>query len=450
MHTAGGRAADADGERAETYLRLVAEAALRSAADGRADHVRNAADVLVDAGVLADTVAAQIIADLNVALRVRGRRSAQGLVSRLLRTSPLQPGQGIPLLPDQAPEPSAGPPSPWRVLPGGASTPASRLMALILTADRALAPATLFLPASDGRSSPEAGPPPFTQLTGTDDAGTGYRLGFSNGTWAGSAWTGTVIFFPSPPAAARWLAIMSPNGPLLRVDVTAAAPAAATPIAMLGPVPETLGERLLTRRAEAMLAANALGYPLEGGQPRQGEAVAALEGAGVLAPLSPAPARLSALGQLLGLATQGPADEVPARWKAVMTHYGRRKRLNPVSGTATIAAELPEIDGVRFAIAGLRSGSAGTFLHVLADRLPRPVIIRNRPGPPSDIGFSWWFRDDAGCWHLGAIEDVGPVGGSEAMLRLVLLPPLGHEASALSAEIRGGTQQVTANLQVRW
>ncbi|HXC81983.1 MAG TPA: hypothetical protein VNV62_09040 [Trebonia sp.] len=443
MHSAGGRAADADGERAETYLRLVAEAALRSAADGRADRVRNAADVLVDAGVLADTVAAQIIADLNVALRLRGRRSAQTLAGRLLRTAPLQPGQRIPLLPDKAPEPSAGLAPPWRVLPAGPGTPASRLMALILTADRAVAPATLFFPLSDG--PPEAGTPPFTQLTGTDDTGMEYRLGFTNGTWAGSAWTGTVIFLPSPPAAVRWLAIMSQNGPLLRVEITAAPPAAATPIVMLGPVPETLGERLLIRRAEAMLAANALGYPLEGGQPRQGEAVAALEGAGVLAPLSPVPARLSALGQLLGLAMQGPADEVPGRWKAVMTHYGRRKRLNPVSGTATIAVDLPEIDGTRFVIAGLRSGSAGTFLHVLVDRLPRPVT-RSRP----DIGFSWWFRDDADCWHLGAVEDVGAVGGSEAMLRLVLLPPLRHEASALTAEIRGATQQLTANLQVRW
>jgi len=443
MHSAGGRAADADGERAETYLRLVAEAALRSAADGRADRVRNAADVLVDAGVLGDAVAAQIIADLNLALRLRGRRSAQTLAGRLLRTAPLQPGQRIPLLPDQAPEPSAGLAPPWRVLPAGPGTPASRLMALILTADRALAPATLFFPLSDG--PPEAVTFPFTQLTGTDDTGVEYRLGFANGTWAGSAWTGTVIFFPRPPAAARWLAIMSQNGPLLRVEIAAAPPAAATPIAMLGPVPETLGERLLTRRAEAMLAANALGYPLEGGQPRQGEVVAALEGAGVLAPLSPAPARLSALGQLLGLAMQGPADEVPARWKAVMTHYGRRKRLNPVTGTATIAAELPEIDGSRFVIAGLRSGSAGTFLHVLVDRLPRPVT-RGRP----DIGFSWWFRDDADSWHLGAVEDVGAVGGGEEMLRLVLLPPLGHEASALTAEIRGATQQLTANLQVRW
>ena len=132
-----------------------------------------------------------------------------------------------------------------------------------------------------------------------------------------------------------------------------------------------------------------------------------------------------------------------------MTHYGRRKRLNPVSGTATIAAGLPEIDGLRFVIAGLRSGSAGTFLHVLVDRLPRPVI-GSRPGLLSDIGFSWWFRDDADYWHLGAVEDIGPVGWTEAMLRLVLLPPLGHEAAALTAEIRGATQQLTANLQVRW
>ena len=442
MHSAGGRAADADGERAETYLRLVAEAALRSAADGRADRARNTANVLVDADVLDYAVAAAIIADLNAALRVRGRRSTQALAGRLRRMPAFSPGRQIPN-PDQVIEPSGGPPQPWRVVPAGPGTPASRLMALILTADRALAPATLFFPSWDGPL--EEGTPPFAGLTGTDDAGIEYRLGFANGTWAGSAWTGTVIFYPTPPAAARWLAVMSPNGPLLRANITADPPAAAT----LRPAPETLGERLLTRRAEAMLAANALGYPLERGQPGQAEAVTALERAGVLAPLSPAPARLAALGQLLGLATQGPTDEVPGRWKAVMTYYGRRKQLSPVTGTATIAAELPEIDGARFAIAGLRSGSAGTFLHVLVDRLRRTVTW-GPCGPPSDIGFSWWFRDETGCWHLGAIEDVGPVGGGEAMIRLALLPPLGHEASALTAEISGATQQLTANLQVRW
>jgi hypothetical protein len=321
-------------------------------------------------------------------------------------------------------------------------------MALILTADRALAPATLFFPPPDGAPG-YTGASPLAELTGTDDAGMQYRLGFGDGTWAGSTWTGTVIFVPAPPAAARWLAIVSPNGSLLRANIATAPPAAATPRAVLGPVPETPGERLLTRRAEAMLAASALGYPVDRGQPSPGDTVAVLEGAGVLAPLSPAPARLAALGQLLGLATQGPADEVPGRWTAIMAHYGRRRRLNPVTGTAAIAAELPEIDGTRFVIAGLRSGSSGTFLHVLVHRLRRP-LTRRRPGPPADIGFSWWFRDDEGGWHLGAVEDVSPVGGPEGMLRLALLPPLGHAATALTAEIRGATQQVKAHLPVCW
>jgi hypothetical protein len=447
MHSAGGRAADADGERAEAYLRLAAEAALRSAADGRADQVRHAADVLVDAGALASTLAAEIIADLNVALRVRGRRSTQGFASRLRGMSPLRPGQRLGLRPGQEVPPSDGTAPPWRVFPAGPGTSASRLMALILTADRALAPATFFFPPLDG--PPDSGYSPLAQLTGTDDIGLRYRLAFSNGTWAGSAWTGTVIFVPAPSAAARWLAIASPNGPLLHADITIAPPAIPTPSAVRRPVAETPGERLLTRRAEAMLAANALGFPVGHGEPGPGETVAALEGAGLLAPLSLAPARLAALGQLLGLAMQGPTDEVPGRWKAVMTHYGRRRRINPVTGTAAIAAELPEIDGTRFVIAGLRSGSAGTFLHVLADRLRRPVIWHG-PGPPEDIGFSWWLRDDMDCWHLGAVEDVNPAGGSGAMLRLALLPPLGHEATMLAAEIRGATQQVTANLPVHW
>jgi hypothetical protein len=447
MHSAGGAAADADGERAETYLRLVAEAALRSPAHARADQVRNAADVLVDAGVLTDTVAAQIIADLNVALGVRGRRSTRGLASRLRGMSPLRPGQGLALRPGQKMELSGGAVPPWRVFPAGAGTSASRLMALILTADRALAPATLYFPPLDG--PPDSGYSPLAQLTGTDDIGMQYRLGFSNGTWAGSAWTGTIVFVPAPTAAARWLAIASPNGPLLRADITTAPPASPTPNAALRPVPETPGERLLTRRAEAMLAANALGFPVGHREPGPGEAVVALEGAGVLPPLSAAPVRLAALGQLLGLATEGPMEEVPDRWTAVMAHYGRRRRFNAVTGTGAIAAELPEIDGARFVIAGLRSGSAGTFLHVLVDR-PRRSINWGRPGPPADIGFSWWFRDDMDHWHLGAVEDVSPAGGPEGMLRLALLPPLGHESSVLTAEIRGATQQVTANLPVRW
>lgn len=449
MHSAGARAADADSERAETYLRLAVERALRATTDERPVQVRNAADVLVDAGVLAHTVAAQIIADMNAALRVRGRRSSPELAGRLRRMSPFRPGQRLAVQPGETPQTSGRQASSWRVHPAGPGTPASRLMALILTADRALAPATLFFPPADGPAE-YTGASPLAELTGTDDAGMHYRLGFGDSTWAGSTWTGTVIFIPAPAATARWLAIMSPNGALLRADIAVAPTVAATPSPALAPVPETPGERLLTRRAEAVLAANALGYRVEPGDPSPREIAAVLEGAGVLPPLSAAPARLAALGQLLGLATEGPPEEVPGRWMAVLAHYGRRRRVNPVTGTAAIAAELPEIDGTRFVIAGLRSGSGGTFMHVLVDRLPRPVTIRHPRRPSTDFGFSWWFRDDADGWHLGAVEDVSPVGGTEGMLRLALLPPLRHAASALTAEIRGTTQQVTAHLPVRW
>lgn len=422
------------GESAETYLRLLAETALRS--DGPASRVRPAADILVDAGVLTEELASQIVADMQTALRVRGRQPPRAPAERLRRLTRFRPAPGFG---------SPAAPAPWRVLPAGPATPGARLMALILTADRALAPATLFFPPADG--PPESGIPPFVRLTGTDDVGTSYRLGFSDGDWAGSTWTGTVMFLPSPPPAARWLAIIGPNGQLLRADITAAAQGRATPSA--APDPDTPGERLLTRYGEAMLAALALGYPVDDAQPRMRLTVATLEGAGALAPLSPAPARLAALGQLLGMGTEGPAEEVPARWTDVIAHYGRKRRLAPVTGTAAIAAELPELDGARFAVAGLRSGGAGSFLHVLAEGL-RGMPRRRLSGPPPDTGFSWWLRDDADGWHLGVFEDVSPVGGPDGIFRLALLPPLDHATTSLTADVRGFTQRVSANLKVRW
>ena len=201
-----------------------------------------------------------------------------------------------------------------------------------------------------------------------------------------------------------------------------------------------------------MLAGLALGDAARGQLSRAGlaELAAILEAAGVLSPLSAAPARLAALGQLLGLATEGPAGEVPARWTAVMARYGRRRRLAPVSGTAAIGAMLPEIDGARLVIAGLHSGGSGSFLHVVMEGGLRPLPRRRPPGQITDAGFSWWSRDDEGGWHLGTVADVSPVGGAEALLRLALLPPICHATTALTVEISGPASQVAADLPVRW
>ncbi len=440
-------------ERAETYLRLLAEAALRPAANGDISRVRRAAEALTDAGVLSDQTVAEILADVQLALRVRGRRQAAGVASRLRRLRGFQPGPfGRP----------GGPQEPWRVLPLGPPSAGSRLMALIRTADRALALAVLQFPAAPIEPlDTEIGP--LTTLTATDDLGTSYRIGFPDGTWAGSTWTGTISLHPAPPAAVRRLEISSPNGPVLRADLPAAPAGHLAPVLALEPVGESPGERVLTRRAEAMLAALARENPAARGArlpPDTDELAAILEGAGLLSPLSAAPARLATLAQLLGLPTERQASEIPARWTEVVAYYGRRRQPAPVAGTAAIGVVLPPLDGARFAVGGLHSGGPGTFLHVVAEGL-RPVRRPQRglpwasgspweAAPPVDAGFSWWVRDDAGGWHLGAIEDVNPVGGREGLLRMALLPPLSHCTAALSLEVSGPARQVTAHLPVRW
>jgi hypothetical protein len=350
-------------------------------------------------------------------------------------------------------------------------------MALIRTADRALAPAVLQFPAAPIEPlDAEIGP--LTKLTATDDLGTSYRIGFPDGSWAGSTWTGTISLHPAPPAGVSRLEISSPNGPVLRATLSAAPAGHLAPVLALEPVAESPGERVLTRRAEAMLAALARENPSARGArlpPDTDELAAILEGAGVLSPLSAAPARLATLAQLLGLPTERPASAIPARWTELVAYYGRRRRSAPVAGTAAIGVVLPALDGARFAVAGLHSGGPGTFLHVVAEGL-RPVPRRPRglpwaPGAPGasgtlgalgslgaaweaapavDAGFSWWVRDDEGGWHLGAIEEVNPVGGREGLLRMSLLPPLGHCTAALSLEVSGPAQQVTAHLPVRW
>jgi hypothetical protein len=65
----GGRHEGRYSERAETYLRLLIEAALRSPADEDITRVERAADVLIEAGVLSSQVAARILTDLRLALR---------------------------------------------------------------------------------------------------------------------------------------------------------------------------------------------------------------------------------------------------------------------------------------------------------------------------------------------------------------------------------------------
>ena len=511
-----------EAERAETYLRLLAEAALRGAPDPKSpappDRVRRAAEALIDAGVLADDQAMDILLMLGTALRVRGRREfiPAAQVRRLggitARPGP-SPGQAMaaravavsaasaPPEGSQARPPAAG--DSWRVIPAPSSQArGSQLMALVITTDRMIAPATLRFPPSAGLDELEG--PSFADLTASDDVGTDYQLTFTDGAWAGSSWTGTIQLRPPPPPSARLLTINSPNGPALLIPLTSP-PARPVPGPVVA-VDDSPGERLLIRRAEALLGmlsgtgrppgsrwepfgpeelsmdvrraavgdiiqALSSGVPLlarEGTgsrpvsyqsshdhEPTLAELVETLEGAGILSPLSPVPAQVAALVDGLGWRVPGsrhgdrPAQQarLPARWASVLAYYGRRHHPPLAAGTGSIGAVLPEVDGASFVLAGTRASQQGTMLHVVGRGL-RPVL---RPYP--DLRFSWWVRDDFGGWHVAVTQD-WHITDNDLRLRLTVLPPLSPgepgTASTLTLEVTGPRHQFTTDLKVRW
>jgi len=472
---------------AQTYLRLLAEAALRPVAgpdDDRVDRVRRAADVLSDAEVLTDEQVGDLLLLLGTALRVRGRQEVPMAMgrTRLLTAAAMRRGSNHP------------PPRPWRVItmaPGQA--PGSRVMALVVTADRMIAPATLRFPPSAGLD--DLTPPAFTDLAATDDAGTDYQLSFTDGSWTGSTWTGTIVARPAPPPAARLLTIASPNGPLLVLSLTPA-PATATVAASVEPTGQDRGERMLHRRAEAMLAELATRPPDQGLQPFSNEArrramsqvlnalsaglpsaasqvpprsvaarsslgpplaeatlpelVAILEGARVLSPLSAVPAQVATLAEALGGPHAGAyASDVrlPSPWTAVLAHYGRRHHPPLAAGTGSIGAELPAVDGASLVIAGVRTSAAGTTLHVVGRNWHRV------PLPGQHMGLSWWARDSFGGWHLG-MASTWHLANENLSMRLSLFPPLRPgvpgTADTLTLDITGHTEHLTADLTVHW
>jgi hypothetical protein len=460
--------------------------------------VRRAADILLAAGILTEERAADILLVLGTALRARGRQPG-GVADQVRRLSAAASLRGAP-----RPAPPA-----WRVLTTVPSqAPGSHLMAMVVTAGRMIAPATLHFPPSAGLD--DLTPPAFADLSASDDAGTRYKLTFTDNSWVGSTWTGTILLFPAPPSNARFLSITSPNGPLLSVALTHS-PATAPVAATVGPADDSPGERVLHRRAEVMLSGLGTSQPgralqpfsyedrrravdrlmeeLGGGLPTSAgpvvtttaghgplsrpslpELVATLEGAGVLPVLSAVPAQVARLAEALGGPPGGPrAPEaatisapasrprsagpgaaeaaLPSRWANVLAHYGRRHHPALAAGTGSIGAELPEVEGASLVIAGVRTSQAGTELHVVGCGRLR------MPQPGHDPGLSWWVRDCAGGWHVGTISSWN-LANENLTMRLSLYPPLRPggpgTAEALTLEVIGNTEHLTADLTVRW
>jgi hypothetical protein len=480
---------DMDREGAETYLRLLAEAAMRrSLAPATELRAPGASRILVVGhaltvvGALDPVAAEEILTDFRLAETVRWLHREPG-VQGISAAEWLGQGQ-VGLRPGQAPARSPGEGTPGedadhgradRFVPLGLTVPFRAgtvsgelcLMSFAQTGSgaRFIAAWQVHSPSLEVRLSRQyPSLIPVDEFTVTDDRGARYQLDLSPG--SDVAWPNQIRLSPAPPETIRWLDVAPPYRQAVRVDIGGGRPSAGDEAQVsVSDTKLSPGEHLLVMLAERLLTGRPE-FPRRGllaappTSPRQvvaggfGVIIAALEAAGVLSPLSPVPARLATLCASLDLTGHGiaapPTLDLPEPWLSLLAHYQRRKP-EPTQmreGYAPLAASLPELDGIRVTLLGLHHTEGGSALHVLVQgRIPEP-----RPGPLDiDLNFplSFWLRDSAGRWHA-ARPDRCHQAGRERAIRLRLVPPLTRPADWVEVLAGGRSAEVRATLPLRW
>jgi hypothetical protein len=480
-------------DRAETYLRLLAETELRRVPrllgqaerrpDGRSDPAgellpdggllpdaafrprsdiaRSAAqlswvgDVLVAAGVLAPDRVSRIEAELDAALTARARSESAGRVRRLNLALERIGAQR----PEAPPEPH-GAAQPTQVTPigrtlrvAGERAPSElHLMALVRTeASAAVTVAMRMNWPADGSSADleitGAGPQhlPYDQLWAVDDQGTRYRLQLV-GEGGTATWQGIADLSPTPPPGARWLDLIADERcRLIRLDLTRPmAPAPALNSATERPQAAP-GERVLAGQAERILASagEAGGASAD---PHLGEIIAILAAAGAIAPDSATPGHLAALCQRLGARGHGIAAvadaDLPASWASVLAGLDPGSAEPGPEWYAPLGVVLADTDGARFAVGGLTSAAGQTHLHVVATGVPLP-------SGGWDPGFSWWVRDDHANWHVGTQSYRHRRDCGQVAFRVRLIPPLSARPDTIEVAVTGPATRVGALVPVR-
>ena len=483
-------------ERAETHLRLLAEAELRAAVqaapvsggrwpaermDASFARMTRVARALTDVHALDLEAAESILAGFASALGARQRTDRSRLMGRLTvhyesslrKRLARAPWFAWPSLGSQAGPGPGAPPGSGRPDRNGPA----RLVPLGLTAwycddgmDGELHLLSYSRTASGGRftvawrigssGSPGGHPLPAGLFGVTDDKGGWYSLSFAG--CGGPDWAGEIRLCPDPPDDARWFDLTPPGGPALRVDVYPDSPQDAT-CPLVGETGLSAGEYLLHRTAERLLiTAEDLrpdprawpgtppAGPLTGIASGLGDVVAALQAAGALPEASPVPGRLATLCASLGLSGHGitapPAHDLPEPWLSLLAHYHRRKpEPAPVwDGFAAVAAALPELDGIAVALLGLHTTEGRTVLHL---RASSPDGTDEPSGP--DFPLSVWVRDSGGRWHA-AQQDSWAQDDREAAFTLHLVPPLPRSTAWIELRAAGPSAEVSATLPLRW
>jgi hypothetical protein len=209
------------------------------------------------------------------------------------------------------------------------------------------------------------------------------------------------------------------------------------------------GERLLVLEAERILATREPRAPRE--RPDPAEISAVLKETGVIAQDSPLPSQLAALYRRLGgdwpTRTGPPASsaataEIPAPWASVLAGYSTPRSAEVPEVFAPVAQLLPEIDGTRFALAGLSITAGESHLHVIGSgHLPTPADRYEHNWTP---GFSWWLEDNAGNWHVATLTEPWSFGDGLQSFLLRLTSALDSVPGRVEVVVTGPATQIRA------
>jgi len=406
------------------------------------------ARALAEAGALNPGTADAVVEDLATALAARSRIGAHMLAMS---------GAADPRTRQRA----GPPPGPYLAVPSGAPVPASpesgladvRLYTLVIAPDRAVLTVAGRLSDENMRSVHLDPWPLFGKMrpAAIDDRGNSYQLREDSGFSDEENWGGILRLNPAPPAGTAWLELtMSPGSAPVRLDL-AGAPGANP--GHEGDAASGPAERMIDAVATELLQIAVVGeghalpwHDLSG----VADVVTALEAVGALEPARAAVGRLVALARRLGVtvppgltaaAPPGTAP-LPDGWRDVLANSGRR---DGPRGVAPAAAVLPELDGARFVLAGLRSDEEGADLQVMAwGSRVFPHFLDDSIRP-----WYWLARDDRGRWHVA--EDGNSSGSDQhAELTLRLMPPLHPQATSLEVTVTGRSGEATATVPLDW
>ena len=459
---------------AETYLRLIAEAELRQrpVISGPGPHPHRVwvtATTLAAAGAIRPDVAWQVVSEFEISAWLRGG-NVRPVISSLHRphwATQYGATQYGATQHGASRQTTGGPDVPTAVRVGAIlSLPAERegwygefcLLSLARTeAQAALAVAARWAGQTRRAAGPRPQHVPYHQVGAVDDRGISYRaslwdMGIEDGRdW----WDCHLGLDPAPAPGTRWLEVgPGAQGQRVRIDLTA--PPGAVQIVTEPVPPVSTATRLLDQMGDDLLSLEASKQASHQLEARIAQIIQDLIGSCALRADDPAVLRLAGLGWRLGLdlgfGGPVPASAMPPAWVSVLADAHAQDGPDAV---ASFAADLPEIGGSRFALAGLRSARGGATLHVMAAGWePRGqgwLVHGTGPdGEPLDVSLSWRARDSTGRWHLVSGMNWGVASQARGMIKMYLTPPLHPEATSLDVILSGLECRVQATVPLDW